>query len=71
MKGDQKIGSPATDAEFMELMSTGKPEGVLQHSVLVRSHQQFVGTHWRKSDLTFKSWSRENLKHIHFQNGPI
>ena len=40
--------SPATDAELMELVSTGEPEGVLQHPVLVRSHQQLVCAHWRK-----------------------
>merc|ERR550519_1110123 len=44
--------APATDAELMELVSTGEPEGVLQHPVLVRSHQQLVCAH--STDVSFQ-----------------
>ena len=43
--GSKYSSSPATDAEFMELVSASEPEGVLNNPVLVRRYQQLVGTH--------------------------
>lgn len=37
--------APSSDAELMELVATGQSVGVLDHSVLPSSYQQFVGAH--------------------------
>ena len=42
----KSLFSPSADAELVELVPAGQPEGVLQHPVLIRSHQQLVRAHW-------------------------
>ena len=48
--------APTSDAELMELVSTGKSECVLNHTFLLCSHQQFVGTNWNIVNIMFTKW---------------